>query len=760
MKEIYTLSLLILLLIMLALGQKASRKDTELARSLVRLTYAVALTVAASLLAVLLPNESVALFFQTLHYASTEWMLIFLLYFFEKFIKSYEGILSAKIIILTFSALSSVNLLLNAAFNHVVVYDYKEANGVSYRIFKNLFPWYEIHEVFAFVLAGMGLIILITAAVKTISFYRTKFVTASIALIITLAVEGVCTGTNSYLDFALYGYVGLAIFLIYYSLYFVNNALITSTLSYVTSSSKSGVVCFDIDDECIYVNDLAKEIFTDAHNISDYKDIFVRYSSTGRLIDDEERKWNIELKNTTDTKYYEVTFGKIKDKANKYIGCYFYLYDNTENVKNYELASYKASHDMLTGLYSRDSFIEKINNILDGVEFGDKASYIVATDIKDFKIINDLFGYKKGNEILIDFADRIRKAFSEEIIGCRMNSDRFCFFIPKSEFSEEKIVDSIKGIANLIDINNMRITIHFGIYEIRPEDQDASIMYDYARMALLLIRNDYHKIFSYYDQVMMDRVIKEKTLVGEFEKAIKEKNFVMYLQPQVVPGGKVVGAEALVRWEHPKYGMISPADFIPTFEGAGLIHRLDQYMWDLAARKLKDWQENGNSDLFISVNISPKDFNYIDVYQVFVDIVKKYDIDPGKLKLEITESAFMSAPEKQLELIDKLQRFGFFVEIDDFGSGFSSLNMLMDMKADVLKIDMGFLRKTEEEQRAKTILDMILELAKSLNMMVITEGVETEKQLTYLTDAGCDMFQGFYFDRPICVEDFEKKYCG
>lgn len=232
----------------------------------------------------------------------------------------------------------------------------------------------------------------------------------------------------------------------------------------------------------------------------------------------------------------------------------------------------------------------------------------------------------------------------------------------------------------------------------------------------------------------------------------------MFLQPQVATDGTVLGAEALVRWIHPERGMVPPGEFIEVFENAGLIHHLDQYIWELAAQKLQKWKRNGYDNLHISVNISTKDFYYLDIYKVFTDLVEKYDISPEKLKLEITETALMMELDKQLELIGKLQNYGFHVEIDDFGSGYSSLNMLKDIQADVLKIDMGFLRETENHERTRIILGMVVDLAKKLKMTVITEGVESKEQVDYLTEVGCDMFQGYYFDRPIAVSDFEARY--
>ena len=221
---------------------------------------------------------------------------------------------------------------------------------------------------------------------------------------------------------------------------------------------------------------------------------------------------------------------------------------------------------------------------------------------------------------------------------------------------------------------------------------------------------------------------------------------------------QLVGGEALVRWIHPKKGAIAPGEFVPVFERNGLISDVDKYIWETACKQLRKWKNEGREDLYISVNISPRDFYFLNIFQVFTDLVKKYDIDPQNIKLEITETAIVMDFKRQLELISRLRRNGFVVEMDDFGSGYSSLNMLKDIHVDVLKIDMAFLKKAEDEERSKKILQMVIGLSKQLEMPVITEGVETKEQVKFLTEMGCDMFQGYYFAKPMSVLDFEKQY--
>ena len=281
---------------------------------------------------------------------------------------------------------------------------------------------------------------------------------------------------------------------------------------------------------------------------------------------------------------------------------------------------------------------------------------------------------------------------------------------------------------------------------------------DRANLASETIKNEYKSNIAYYTERLFESSIEERRIIGEFERAISNNEFEMYLQPQVDSSGNLYGAEALVRWQHPERGLLSPAIFIDVLEKTGFIYRLDRYMWDKAAKKLSEWKKEGKDQYHISVNISTKDFYLVDVYETFVGLVDKYDIDPVNLKIEITETTLMSDLDKNMGIIRRLQNYGFNIEIDDFGSGYSSLNMLKDISADVLKIDMGFLRASENEAKGLDILESIITLAGKLGMKVITEGVETKKQLYMLAEMGCDMYQGYYFSKPIPVDEFEKKY--
>lgn len=757
MKVLYLLLLCGAVFYMNCLGVRIRKEKNPLSEALGRLFFVVKVTVLTSMLAILVPLKEAALFMQCLHYISTEWLLIFLLRFMEQYTDRLKSNGVSRGIFYVLTVISNISILLNMVFHHIVTCQYVDiGNGEMCFVFQTIQPWYNIHLYFLYFLAACNIGTLLVQAFKTTQFYRKKYTIALAMLLCTLVFDGVCNVMKFPLDYSLFIYVALAIFLAYYSVYYIPQVLISRTLSYVVADSRSGVVCFDVKGKCIFANEVAMHLYGNPEEISDLESVFLNEIESNDFSEVEDRQWNKVFSTKTREMHYSANFNRLYDEQGGYIGCYFILYDKTEDVERLARERYRATHDSLTGLYNRDYFYEQVLSALRADS--DQEYYMVCINIKDFKLINNLFGFSKGTEILIRIAQVLKDSLPEGTASGRMESDHFAFCIAKDLFQEEQILFHVSKAVNLLEDSEYQIHIHVGVYAIQKEDYDVSVMCDRANMAIDTVKNNYECTIAYYDKKLMERVMREKQLVAEFDSALREQQFVMFLQPQVATDGTVLGAEALVRWDHPERGMVPPGEFIEVFENAGLIHHLDQYIWELAAQKLQEWKANGRENFHISVNISTKDFYYLDIYKTFTELVEKYDISAEKLKLEITETALMMDLDKQLELLNKLKNYGFHVEIDDFGSGYSSLNMLKDIRADVLKIDMGFLRETKNRDRTKIILSMVVNLAKQLQMTVITEGVESKEQVDYLTEVGCDMFQGYYFERPIAVSDFESQY--
>lgn len=418
---------------------------------------------------------------------------------------------------------------------------------------------------------------------------------------------------------------------------------------------------------------------------------------------------------------------------------------------------YRVNYDALTKIYGRDHFFQKAEELT--LKYPELDFYMVCTDIKDFKLINDLYGEEIADNLLIKEADLLKKYFQKDnAVYGRIGGDKFAMCISTDTIWEPnffRMVDDLKGMFRK---SSYQLQMYAGVYKLSDIRESMAVACDKANYAIASIKGNYQKQVAYYTNTYLQTEIERKQVLGDFEVALKKNQFCIFLQPQTGSDGNALGAEALVRWYHPTKGLIMPGGFIDYLEQAGVIYKLDAYVWEQAAYRLSEWKKQGREDLHISVNISTIDFFYMDIYKTITELVKKYQISPQNLRLEITETALAKNFSEILEIANKLQEEGYIIEIDDFGSGYSSFNMLKDLRADVLKIDREFLKETANQKRSKDILEGIFALSNKMKMDVITEGVETKEQVDMLTDMGCGIFQGYYFSKPIAIDEFERKY--
>lgn len=432
-----------------------------------------------------------------------------------------------------------------------------------------------------------------------------------------------------------------------------------------------------------------------------------------------------------------------------------YLGTTRENAAVYAKLEYRLNYDSLTKAYNRYGFYKNAQKLIK--EHTDTEYCLILSDIKSFKLINEIYGENIADKILIDEVNIIRQKMKGNSVLGRLNGDIIAMVIPKEYLSEKEFSDMIKLLSDRYSNKNFRLHIYLGVYYIKDVNETIRQMVDKVSLVIMKSKGNMSNYILYYDENSYRNDIFKQQLIGEFETALNENQFCMYLQPQTDKDGNMLGAEALIRWNHPNMGLIMPGAFIECFEDAGLIYRLDNYIWEEAAKQLKIWKDSGYN-YYISVNISAKDFYHIDVYQTFKNLVSKYGIDTDKLHIEITETALSEDKQAAHKTIERLHDEGFIIEIDDFGSGYSSFNFLKDVCADVIKIDRVFLKKSSHEERGERILRSIISLSHDIGMDVITEGVENVDQLSMLAKMNCDWFQGYYFSKPITVGDFEEKY--
>lgn len=535
----------------------------------------------------------------------------------------------------------------------------------------------------------------------------------------------------------------------------VSREKFADSLTYVIQNMHSGIACFNLTGQCVYAN---AEVFR-MFDTDDDLDVI------GRVLDQWINKsklametWKQKFESSRGTMEYVIQRYPLKDALNKTIGFYYFFFDRTDEGRQFDVEHFRATHDELTRVYNRFGFYSEVRDMLEKDETG--CYLMLVSNIRDFKLFNELFGVQRGNDLLIHIGELITaycREKSHALIG-RLQGDRFALCIREDEFDPERLMQGMNAVTSQFMNESFSVRNHTGIYRIIDRTTPVAIMCDRASIATKAISRNGENAYAWYNSEMMESTLHDLSVINEFHDALQEGQFQIYLQPQISCDEKLIGAECLCRWIHPSKGVIPPLDFIKVLEDYGQIYHLDLHIWDLACRLLKKWEDTPLSSLFLTVNISVKDFYYLDLYETFTKLVGKYGVPPRKLKLEITESVFMSDAEKTIHLIERLQAFGFEMEIDDFGSGFSSLNLLKDFSADVLKIDMGFLRETENKSRSRTILNAVIAMSKGLGMPVVSEGVETEAQVKYLREIGCDIFQGFYYSRPLPVADFESRY--
>ena len=412
--------------------------------------------------------------------------------------------------------------------------------------------------------------------------------------------------------------------------------------------------------------------------------------------------------------------------------------------------------DELTGLLSKSYFYEYAS--LQDKFNPERKMDAVTVNINHFHLYNELYGMSEGDLVLQRIADGL-KSFAEKTGGIagRSDADNFSLYVPHQESYEKLVEDISESIRKDSNIHNTSIRI--GVNDlIDDEDNRLEMAFDRARMAADSTNGNTTSVITYYDAAMRKQRMFEERLIRDIADGIIKNQFKVFYQSKYDITGdapKLAGAEALVRWEHPEFGMIYPGSFISVFEENGLIQLMDDYIWRQAAAQVKKWKDKYHMTIPISVNVSRIDIQDENIVSNMCDIVKEAGIDVKDLHLEITESAYTSDTDQLVEVVAQFREKGFVIEMDDFGSGYSSLNMLTTLPIDILKVDMRFMQSISQDKKSLRMMELVKEIADFLNVPVVAEGVEEKEQLDTLKELGCQMIQGYYFSKPLPVSEFE-----
>ena len=412
--------------------------------------------------------------------------------------------------------------------------------------------------------------------------------------------------------------------------------------------------------------------------------------------------------------------------------------------------------DSLTGLYNREYFYRYAQQF--DQYHKDMDMDAIVLDVHHFRMINERYGKAYGDSVLRRIGEKVRGMVQDNNgIVCRRGADTFLVYCPHRDDYEEILENASIGLTG-DNVSRNRVRLRMGVYSHVDKTLEIERRFDRAKMAADTVRTNLLKGIALYNNKLHESEIYEEQLLEDFQNAIAQKQFTVFYQPKfdIRPEIPVLAsAEALVRWQHPTMGMISPGVFIPLFEENGLIQQLDFYVWNEAANQIRDWKQRLGISVPVSVNVSRVDMYDPNLVETFQKLLVDYDLEPGEVLLEITESAYTQDSAQIISMVERLRDLGFRIEMDDFGTGYSSLNMISSLPIDALKLDMKFIRDAFKEGRDTRLIEVIIDIADYLSVPVIAEGVETKEQLEVLRAMGCDLVQGYYFSKPLPAHEYE-----
>ena len=404
--------------------------------------------------------------------------------------------------------------------------------------------------------------------------------------------------------------------------------------------------------------------------------------------------------------------------------------------------------DRVSGLYTRGYFFAYMHRLLPRLNTPMDA---LALNIDRFHLINELFGREEGDRVLRQVGDLIAQILTAvKGIACRSDSDTFFIFLERNDDYDAMIAEIQNKLNESAKARNIRLRA--GIYSCDDSGISPENSFSRAKAACDRIRGQFGASTARYNNELYKRTVFHERLIGDLQEAIDRHELIVYYQPKYriqCDRPRLSSAEALIRWIHPELGFISPGEFIPLFEKNGLIRTVDYYVWREAAAQVKRWRDQYGVTLPVSVNVSRVDIFDPELTNKLSGLLEEFSLSSDDLMLEITESAYSDGADRLIEVVNDLRGKGFKIEMDDFGSGYSSLNMLTTIPIDVLKLDMQFIRNMLLDETSHKLVELVMDIAKYLEVPVVAEGVEEEPQLNALKEMGCDIVQGYYFSPPL-----------
>lgn len=600
--------------------------------------------------------------------------------------------------------------------------------------------------IYLFIMLSLMLFALALKIKRSSKLYRTRYVESLICVTGLYALF-----IYSFIkDIGVYGLFAPIATVCVLSFYFISYC--TSPLSvlkqignFVDSNILDAIIIYDHHGRLLRANMKAISLFDSKAEMASKDELLKKFS-----LDDKETSVWKEIKQN----HYEIRYKPIFDDKNIFVASVFTFHDISENVARIEKEHKMATFDQLSNSFNRSGFLEACKKVLEGSE-NDTTYALLISGIVNFKGINSLYGSNFGDKVLIGMAESLHALHHKfEMIYGRTAEGKFTSLIP-FEYVDTVVEELSKLSVEGEDHSKIHIDICNGFVVMSDRKRSIGYYYERALLALDKCKRKVDTPVLEYTKEMAEEQRRYQLMREEMRAAIDKKEFFIVLQPQIdMKENKVCGAEALVRWNHPILGLVFPGDFIPLFEDNGYITKLDKYVWEEAAATVREFMDRGVYDGHISINVSRVDIMSFDVSTFLINLVEKYKIPVEKLHVEVTESALVNGKDSLVSTLEKLRDYGFIVEIDDFGSGYSSLNSLMHIPFDVVKLDMVFMRELTKAEKDEIIISSIAKMIHDLHASIVVEGVENQDNVDMIHRFEGDVSQGYFYSKPIPKEIF------